>query len=336
MSVKISQKRLNKIINESVKKNLNEIFFFPNKNKDNSNQGADGGQETLNYQEAIGDLQWLCQKYNLNFKDLQHQEPGVFAVTSPLNGNGQAVGNIGKFLEIMKHYADMGRVKEIGGGISPKNNWYRKYKITSNLQEGFYFSLTPGGKPMESEPDEYDILRRTDYEDYDKRREEDKKKKKKVNEVGETDKGQDKLGQICGKAKKAADDYVNGGGQDFHEWMKHMNKAANTINYAGQKQSSNGLSRDSFENGMKKGEGKIDESSYDKDHNFDATSHNNDMMERLAAELDNLYSTIDNFVDVFNRISMMSTDDTVKGKARNIVNILLKLPFPKKQSLSSK
>jgi hypothetical protein len=83
---------------------------------------------------------------------------------------------------------------------------------------------------------------------------------------------------------------------------------------------------------MKKGEGKIDESSYGKNHNFDEPSHNNDMRERLATELNKLYSTVDNFVDVFNRISMMSTDDVVKGKARQIVDILLKLPLPKKET----
>lgn len=133
MKVKISEEKINKLINESIKKHLNEFFHF-NIDGGDENDTYNSENDELDRIQANGDLMWLCNKYNLDYKDLSHQGNGIFAVTSPIDKSGHAVGDIKSFLEYMNNYVKMGKVKEIGGGISPGGKWYRKYQITANLK----------------------------------------------------------------------------------------------------------------------------------------------------------------------------------------------------------
>lgn len=136
MKRKINEEKLNKIISESIKRNLKEYFYFPT-NGDTSDNGevTSNDNEPLDYTQAIGDLQYICNKYGLKFHSLPDEGKEVFAVTSRLNDTGNAEGNIKEFLSYIKKYENMGRVEEIGGGVLKNGVWYRKYRITSELYE---------------------------------------------------------------------------------------------------------------------------------------------------------------------------------------------------------
>ena len=137
----INEQELIKIVSRCVNESVNEYFNFLGKNSasNDENLGDDeefgDSTETLDKTQAYGDIQWLCKDCHLTFCDLENNDgPGIFAVVCGLDANGNPQGNISKFRNMMSSYEKMGRIKELGGGISKRGRWYRKYQITANLQ----------------------------------------------------------------------------------------------------------------------------------------------------------------------------------------------------------
>lgn len=138
----LNEKQLARLVRHCVKESINEYFYFDDP-VNPSNDGSHGedvtyedSMETMDKTQAYGDIQWLCKKCHLTFCDLESKDgPGIFAVACGLDSNGNPQGNIAEFRKTIGFYEKEGKIKELGGGISKRGRWYRKYQITANLSE---------------------------------------------------------------------------------------------------------------------------------------------------------------------------------------------------------
>lgn len=67
----------------------------------------------------------------------------------------------------------------------------------------------------------------------------------------------------------------------------------------------------------------LSEGSYDMNHNFDETSHNEELKEKLKNEVLKINGAINNAIVTLDRIAQQATDEEINNRARNIINALL-------------
>ena len=133
MKVKINENTLNKIVKESVKNILKEIFYFNTDDAQNTNVQTPKQREprTLNRVQAIGDFMWLANSCHMKFKELP-QEENTIVMYCP-TANGQPTGDVEEMSNYLHRYINDGELEEVGSGINKNGLWYKKYKILVNL-----------------------------------------------------------------------------------------------------------------------------------------------------------------------------------------------------------
>lgn len=71
---------------------------------------------------ALKDIEQICNKYNLRFRDLGNGEFGAIS-------NNSSDGDINKFMDKMNLFIEQGMLHNLGSGTTNNGIWHARFKI---------------------------------------------------------------------------------------------------------------------------------------------------------------------------------------------------------------